>query len=1343
MATLFAAAQALVAYDIVVGLGADNMVGFNTPSSFTTSDADILMSNGTALAVATEPGATPLSGGSGKGRAALHAFAVRYKALGFKDTDHAILLVNCGREDTRLDVEWNASGTAYTDCATLYTNTLSLLSGGTTFSLVAILVQLGEHEGNRTTVKDTAVALQSLVSRVRAWSGANYTTAVVTTALPSNFTGVKPYLLATSRVYENAGYLFPFAASVAPQPTHGLSGGVRLDDAAQQDMGYLLAELLIVARNRTLPLFIRSAISGWVNHWTFDDTFNDTISGVVAVAADASDFSARMETNSGRSRFGKVYHHPDGNCVGLRLAAAPPNITIAMWHITPSISATRFVSGCDPNAPGQCTAFLSGYGEEQIRFSPSHGGLLPYVPFHQPAIGDWFFVAGSAYGMNSQTYSYSGVDGVFGYSPDEDVEYADSFGQFAGNSGMVLGASQTNPGAYCDYDGVSDDFMVFDRILTPVEMVALYLQTHQDIVIDQGPTPQPTQAPTEAPTADPTLEPSARPSSTPTRRPSAIPTARPSRPPTAAPSGVPTAGPTVVPGSPSPDPTVAPSAAPTTAPSAVPTQDPTAAPSSVPTVDPTPVPSAQPSAQPSAEPTTPPSARPSAVPTTQPSAEPTLTPSAAPSATPSAVPSAEPTLTPSAAPSASPTTAPTRTTCSDGQGPVNDTACGACSPGTYSAAATNFTCANCSMGKFASLGGQAFCFSCIVFRYQPTVGQTSCLPCDAGWYTPQTGSSTCVECTAGLFTGGPGQEPPYDTNCEGCPAGKYSLNGASACTVCESGRYAPSGNSSSCFECAGVSTNTSCTPTPAPTAAPSSSPSATPTSEPTAAPSAAPSVAPTAQPSAEPTAQPSAEPTAQPSAVPTATPTTASPTATPSSHPSAAPSIGPTSLPTAGPTPAPTRSSLVIEQVCTTLSISTPVALVSRDLFERGLWVNVTPTTSSPCVDVEGWDTRERFDLRRNAGFVEPFGVSKAFRMRMVRLEPAPDDVWYRYGAGLYVCNETSGLWVPSYVYNCSEYDDVRESTYRREWLIETSLCHNSPFVFRVPVVSADCLRFARLCSGCVKEQYGCNCEYRSGSVFTSSFVTVVTVAVAVLCWTIAEIAQLEAEGYPLRGAVARTLRRKRNDDMDNGAGQHVRLTGDVPAVVLLGSFAPVPGSFAPVPGILPSQFVVCLSFRAAATAALCVRLYAIGENQWYTRARGPEMVRLAMVILVGVECAVATVRLVLVHVQRRGPGITRRMTWFLLFATGSCIQRMLVLFPFLSVVDRMRAVDSYSTHWIAGVMFVGSTCVLRVLVSLWMASADPSKSYMTVFGCTRFLQVESTLISLVWFLLWLLLPCE
>lgn len=106
----------------------------------------------------------------------------------------------------------------------------------------------------------------------------------------------------------------------------------------------------------------------------------------------------------------------------------------------------------------------------------------------------------------------------------------------------------------------------------------------------------------------------------------------------------------------------------------------------------------------------------------------------------------------------------------------------------------------CSAGRYQEMTSQNGCQPCPAGSVTDTlsgVGATSCTSCRAGQFSPQA-TTQCAACRAGTTT------PPAgvpNAQCVPCAAGKFStMAGASACTSCPRGTYAPTG-SSSCTQC--------------------------------------------------------------------------------------------------------------------------------------------------------------------------------------------------------------------------------------------------------------------------------------------------------------------------------------------------------------------------------------------------------------------------------------------------------------------------------------------------------------------------------------------------------------
>ncbi|GMI41164.1 hypothetical protein TeGR_g7773, partial [Tetraparma gracilis] len=173
--------------------------------------------------------------------------------------------------------------------------------------------------------------------------------------------------------------------------------------------------------------------------------------------------------------------------------------------------------------------------------------------------------------------------------------------------------------------------------------------------------------------------------------------------------------------------------------------------------------------------------------------------------------------------------------------------CVACPAGTYGEAAgatSDAACAPCPAGSFSGAEGAASssaCSSCPAGSYSAAASPT-CTSCGPGEYGPAPAAGECASCAAGKASGV--EAAADEAVCTECVAGRYSVEGASACTACEPGTYTsspaagscsqcPPGSSSSepaaaaCESCApgtyvGAAGSTACTPCPASTFNPSS-----------------------------------------------------------------------------------------------------------------------------------------------------------------------------------------------------------------------------------------------------------------------------------------------------------------------------------------------------------------------------------------------------------------------------------------------------------------------------------------------------------------------------------------
>ncbi len=136
----------------------------------------------------------------------------------------------------------------------------------------------------------------------------------------------------------------------------------------------------------------------------------------------------------------------------------------------------------------------------------------------------------------------------------------------------------------------------------------------------------------------------------------------------------------------------------------------------------------------------------------------------------------------------------------------------------------------CQPGTAVTAYNARFCPSCVPGRYAAGSGWGSCQPCDAGYSCPDYGSISARHTV--------------------CPSGRYSLAGASGCTLCTSGRFQTAAASASCDACTwGLGALApewfqaplpSCGGTAAPIAAPITAPIAAPIPAPINAPITAP-----------------------------------------------------------------------------------------------------------------------------------------------------------------------------------------------------------------------------------------------------------------------------------------------------------------------------------------------------------------------------------------------------------------------------------------------------------------------------------------------------------------------
>jgi hypothetical protein len=108
----------------------------------------------------------------------------------------------------------------------------------------------------------------------------------------------------------------------------------------------------------------------------------------------------------------------------------------------------------------------------------------------------------------------------------------------------------------------------------------------------------------------------------------------------------------------------------------------------------------------------------------------------------------------------------------------------------------------CPRGTFGPGGGCAPCSPCPLGRFNNHSMQTSCTPCIAGRFGTAVGAYNTTAGCSGVCS--PGFAcPAGSTNATllPCPAGKYSLAAAGACSDCSAGFYSSGPGARACTVC--------------------------------------------------------------------------------------------------------------------------------------------------------------------------------------------------------------------------------------------------------------------------------------------------------------------------------------------------------------------------------------------------------------------------------------------------------------------------------------------------------------------------------------------------------------
>lgn len=108
-------------------------------------------------------------------------------------------------------------------------------------------------------------------------------------------------------------------------------------------------------------------------------------------------------------------------------------------------------------------------------------------------------------------------------------------------------------------------------------------------------------------------------------------------------------------------------------------------------------------------------------------------------------------------------------------------------------------CKECTKGRYTDTIGSIECKECPSGKYQGSVGEISCIICPPGKYGDPFSASQaeCLECPSGKYKTDSGTV----SDCEVCPAGKFSAENQPQCTDCEAGKVSRSAGASNCTTC--------------------------------------------------------------------------------------------------------------------------------------------------------------------------------------------------------------------------------------------------------------------------------------------------------------------------------------------------------------------------------------------------------------------------------------------------------------------------------------------------------------------------------------------------------------
>lgn len=208
-----------------------------------------------------------------------------------------------------------------------------------------------------------------------------------------------------------------------------------------------------------VTLHAQTVVEGLIHHWPFDGNSNDNKGNNHGV------IYGDVSPTVGKDGAANTAYYLDGTDDYIKINAANiPQSTIAFW-IKPDgiVNDTRLLSSLD----GGTATFTMFYGDQFIKvWQP----LLTLVPYPTANQSQWSFVCLT---INSNVNNPISKN-VIGYLNG----VANTATNVSFNWSSELGIGRKFLSTYGkDFKGSVDDFMIFDRVLTPSEIQSLYDST--------------------------------------------------------------------------------------------------------------------------------------------------------------------------------------------------------------------------------------------------------------------------------------------------------------------------------------------------------------------------------------------------------------------------------------------------------------------------------------------------------------------------------------------------------------------------------------------------------------------------------------------------------------------------------------------------------------------------------------------------------------------------------------------------------------------------------------------------------------------------------------------------